>query len=74
MDEDKEAMDKLLKQEKIPWPQFFDGKGWDNQLAHEFLVTALPLMLLVDRHGQVRCLNAQEDLAAKVEKLLKEPR
>ena len=74
LDEDKADLDKLLKQQKLPWPQYFDGKGLENKLAQEFIVTGLPLMLLVDKKGNVRDLNAREDLADKVERLLKEPR
>jgi peroxiredoxin len=73
LDEEKAELDKLIKKEKIPWPQYFDGKGWENKFAQEFIVTSLPLMVLVDKKGIVRDLNAQEDLAEKVEKLLNEP-
>lgn len=53
LDEDKGKLEKSLKDNKIPWPQYFDGKGWDNRLALKFGVNSIPAMFLVDGEGNI---------------------
>jgi len=53
LDEDKGRLEKSLKDNKIPWPQYFDGKGWDNRLALKFGVNSIPAMFLVDGEGNI---------------------
>jgi hypothetical protein len=55
------------------WPQFFDGAGWKNKIGTEFGIRSIPAMWLVDKQGNLRDLEARNDLASKVEKLLGEP-
>jgi thiol-disulfide isomerase/thioredoxin len=71
-DEDKGALEKMLKKEGMTWPQFFDGEGWSNKFGQEFGITAIPTMWLVDKKGLLRDTNGREDLEAKVEKMLAE--
>ena len=71
-DEDKDKLLGFIKSKEMPWPQFFDGKGWQNQFAGQFGIQATPAMWLVDKKGNLRDLNAREDLVGKVEKLLAE--
>jgi hypothetical protein len=56
----------------MPWPQYFDGKQWDNDFGRQFGIQSIPTMWLVDKTGNLRDLNAREDLAEKVTKLLAE--
>jgi thiol-disulfide isomerase/thioredoxin len=71
-DQDKEALTSFVKKENMPWPQFFDGKGWENQFGQRFGIRGIPAMWLVDKQGLVRDFNARADLADRVEKLLAE--
>ncbi|MBM3833554.1 MAG: redoxin domain-containing protein [Verrucomicrobia bacterium] len=68
-DRQKEALEKFVAKEKIPWPQHFDGAGVFGQ---QFSISAIPTMWLVDQQGILRDLNAREDLEGKVERLLAE--
>lgn len=56
----------------MPWPQYFDGKGWNNEFGRKWGVRAIPMMMLVDKKGIFRSYTRQE-LAGDVEKLLAEP-
>ena len=69
-DEKKEDLERLLAREKVPWPQYFEAG--ENRFALEFQIESIPTMWLVDKRGRLRDLNAREDLAGKVEKLLAE--
>ncbi|MEN9678596.1 MAG: hypothetical protein RIS76_4492 [Verrucomicrobiota bacterium] len=71
-DQDKEELESFVKKKGMKWPQYFDGRGWQSKYAQEFGISGIPSMWLVDTKGILRDLNAREDLAAKVEKLLAE--
>jgi thiol-disulfide isomerase/thioredoxin len=71
-DQEQEALEKFVAKEKMPWPQYFDGKGWGNKYGKEYGINGIPTMWLVDRQGNLRDVNGREDLEAKVEKLLGE--
>ena len=70
LDRDEEALEKVLKREKMTWPQCYDGGG--TKFAETFGIESIPTLWLVDKKGNLRDSNAREDLAAKVEKLLAE--
>jgi len=72
LDQSKETLQKFLGSENLPWAQYFDGRGWENKFAREFEITSIPAMWLLDTKGRLRELMARENLADKVEKLLKE--
>ena len=72
LDSSREQLNAFLQKEQMPWPQFFDGKGWENEISRGFEVTGIPTMWLVDKKGIVRDVFARHNLAAKVEKLLAE--
>src|SRR5262249_15425764 len=57
LDEDKDALQKFVKDQSMPWPQLFDGKGWKNEIARLYGVNAIPRTLLLDRQGVIRHVN-----------------
>lgn len=74
LDEDKEALCKYLAAQGVTWPQYFDGKGWDNALAKLYDVESIPRTLLLDAAGNVREVNVRGDaLAAAVDSLMAAP-
>ena len=70
MDSDKNKLEDFLAKNDMPWPQFFDGKGWKTSLAVEHGISSIPAMWLVDKKGNLVDQNARADLEAKVEKYL----
>jgi thiol-disulfide isomerase/thioredoxin len=71
-DKDKAKLESFVKDKGMEWPQFFDGKAWQNEYGQKYGINAIPTMWLVDKKGNLREPNARGDLAAKVEKLLAE--
>ena len=71
-DQEKSALEKFVAKEKMTWPQYFDGEGWQNKFGREFGIDSIPTMWLVDKKGMLRDVNGRDDLASKVEKLLAE--
>lgn len=51
LDEDKAAWVKAVQQDKLPWTQVSDLKGWENAAALQYGVRALPANFLIDKKG-----------------------
>ncbi len=47
LDQDERRLKDYIKENKMPWPQHFDGKGWDNELAKEYGVRSIPAVFLL---------------------------
>ncbi|MCB1078263.1 MAG: TlpA family protein disulfide reductase, partial [Verrucomicrobiae bacterium] len=60
-------------QRGMPWPQYFDGAGWDNELAKKFGVRSIPATFLIGKDGKLVAANVRgEELGATVKELLGE--
>jgi thiol-disulfide isomerase/thioredoxin len=70
LDQDKTALQSFITQYKMPWPEYFDGKGWDNEISSRFDIGAIPAMWLIGRDGKLAVQSAQKNLGAKVAQLL----
>ncbi len=73
LDSDKDALAAFTKENKMPWPQFFDGKGWDSELAQRFNIQAVPTMWLLDREGKLADASPRDRLKQAVEAALAKP-
>ena len=71
-DGDKSKLEQFVADQKMEWPQYFDGKRWENKFGREYAINSIPTMWLVDKKGNLRDMNAGAGLEQKVEKLLAE--
>jgi peroxiredoxin len=53
LDQDEDRLKNFTKENKMTWPQFFDGKQWGNKLAVKYGVQSIPATFLLDREGKV---------------------
>ncbi len=73
LDQSREKLDAYIKQQGIEWPQYFDGKWWNNDVATMYGIKSIPATLLVDRQGKIRYRSLRgKQLEAAVEKLIAE--
>jgi thiol-disulfide isomerase/thioredoxin len=73
LDQDKAAMEAALKSAGMTWPQHYDGKGWQTDVAQRFGVQSIPSTWLFDKQGKLREHGLRgEELEARIENLLKE--
>ncbi len=72
LDEDEAALKKVIKDNNIPWPQYFDGKGWENPYVKKYGIDSIPTMWLINKKGVVVDADVDDDLDKKIEKLLAE--
>ncbi len=71
-DQSKEALEAFVADKGMAWPQYFDGKGWENKYGQQFGINSIPTMWLVDKKGNLRDTNARGALEEKVTSLLAE--
>jgi len=66
----------FIKEQSIPWPQLRESSQNDDDNEHPFSkqynVDAIPTFFLIDAKGNLRYVDAHEDLENKVKKLLAE--
>lgn len=70
LDQDKAALLKIVKSKKMDWPEYFDGKGWENAVSTRFGVQAIPAAWLVDKQGLAHSVGEDADLDAEIAKLV----
>lgn len=71
-DTEKETLRTFLANEKVEWPQYFDGQGWKNKIGLENGIKSLPALWLIDKKGILRDQNARDNFEQKVKKYLAE--
>jgi peroxiredoxin len=71
-DQDRAKLQAFVKEKEIPWPQYFDGKYWDNEIGRKYGIASIPTMWLIDKKGVLRDAHADVNLSGKVKALLDE--
>ena len=46
-------MENIIKSKGFDWPQYFDGKAWDNKISRAWGVDSIPRTFLLDTTGKV---------------------
>ncbi len=70
LDSDKAKLEKFVAEKGMEWPQFFDGKGWKNEVSTNFDIHSIPAMWL-DQNGIVVDTASRGGLEERVAKLMK---
>ena len=71
LDSDQEKLANFIKNRKMSWQQFFDGKGWGNKLAAKYGVNSIPATYLLDSDGKIVAKDLRgEALGAQLAKML----
>ena len=53
LDEEKDKLTDFIKEKGVAWPQYFDGKGWQNKLAATYGITGVPATYLLGKDGKI---------------------
>lgn len=73
LDEDQAEMEAAAKKNGAAWPQYFDGKRFENDISTKFGVDAIPSVWLIDKKGMAHEYDRDsKNLEAEIEKLLAE--
>jgi len=72
LDQSRDAVLKTTEARGMAWPQYFDGKGWKNEIALAWNIHSIPAMWLVNKQGILTTRQARGNLDEEIEKLLAE--
>ena len=73
LDQSRDRLDQYISTNKIPWPQYFDGKWWKNDVAVMYGIQSIPSTILVDKAGKIRYKSLRgRQLESAVQQLLAE--
>ncbi|HAF70345.1 MAG: Alkyl hydroperoxide reductase/ Thiol specific antioxidant/ Mal allergen [Acetothermia bacterium 64_32] len=73
LDTSESQLRQVLQEKGMSWPQYFDGKGWENEIALLYRVFGIPATFLLDREGIIRYRDLRgQELKEKVAELLGE--
>jgi thiol-disulfide isomerase/thioredoxin len=71
LDESKGRWRKAVAQDRIPWIQVSDLKGWDNFLATRYFIEVIPFNILIDKDKKIIAAGLTTDaLQKKLKELL----
>ena len=71
LDDDRGRLTSFIETKKMTWPQYFDGKGWQNDLAKKYGINSIPATFLIGKDGKVFKTNLRgEDLQNALQELL----
>jgi len=53
LDKEQDKLTSFIKEKKMTWPQHFDGKGWQTELAGKYGINSIPATYLLDGEGKI---------------------
>jgi thiol-disulfide isomerase/thioredoxin len=75
LDQEREALEKFVTEQKLPWPILFEepkGDGWQHPLATFYGISGIPTVVLIGRDGKVITLDARgEKLGERLDAIFK---
>jgi thiol-disulfide isomerase/thioredoxin len=66
------ALRSFVKKHDVPWPQYYQGNGYDSDFSRSWGVGSAPTIFVLDRQGRLRFTQAEKELEKIVENLLDE--
>ena len=54
LDQDLARVRAVTEQMGMTWPQYCDGKGWQNEISSQYGIQAIPTTWILDKRGYVR--------------------
>jgi thiol-disulfide isomerase/thioredoxin len=63
--EDQGGLQKLVayvSDNQIPWPQYYQGNGWESEFSTSWGVNSIPALFVVDHHGNLHSTSARGKL------------
>jgi len=72
LDSSKNQMIKVAKEKGFTWPQYFDGKVWQNDISTEWGVGAIPFAFIINPEGEVVWKGFPEALDKALDKTFKD--
>ena len=56
---------------EVPWPQYYQGNGWDSEFSKSWGINSIPALFVVDADGNLFSINGRGKLEEMLPALLK---
>jgi thiol-disulfide isomerase/thioredoxin len=66
-----DSLKRFVKENEIPWPQYYQGKGWESAFSQSWGINAIPAMFVVAPDGTLFSVEARDNLESILSGLLK---
>lgn len=53
LDSSEAKLKEFIKSKNMPWRQYFDGKGWENEISTKYGISSIPATFLLDGEGKI---------------------
>lgn len=64
------ALKEYVHKNEVPWPQYYQGKGWDGDFSRAWGINSIPALFVVDADGKLASVNARGNIEEIVRKLI----
>ncbi len=65
-----DALKEYVSEEKIEWPQYYQGDGWDSEFSSSWGINSIPAMFAVDADGKLYSVEARGKLDTLLPELI----
>ncbi len=65
LDQSEDKLKAFISEKKMTWPQYFDGKGWENEVSTKYGINSIPATFLLDREGKIVAKGLRGDALEK---------
>ena len=65
LDADRDAWEKAMETENMPWPQWSTLEGFDSESAKSYAVHSIPYVVLIDSEGMIASVNKHGEALEK---------
>jgi thiol-disulfide isomerase/thioredoxin len=66
-----DSLKEFVSRNEIPWPQYYQGKGWEGEFSSSWGIDSIPAMFVVDQGGKLVSVDAVGHLDEILTDLLK---
>ena len=63
-------LQKFVADNEIPWPQYYQGNGWESQFSGSWGISSIPALFVIDQEGNLHHPKARGKLDQILPKLL----
>jgi thiol-disulfide isomerase/thioredoxin len=65
-----QALRTFVRERQVPWPQYYEGKGWEGEFHNSWGIGEIPTVFVVDPTGRVYSTEARGKLATILPELI----
>lgn len=63
-------LEAFLAERDVPWPQYYQGNGWDSDFSMDWGIDAIPTLFVIDPQGRLAAVDARRGLEALLDQMI----